>query len=225
MLVYFECFNTVQIAPACLGRIFQYGRIYLYFTDNDIYICYMHSPHLISIIKCHRHLAQWQCPLTATLQFATPIRRAMECLNVNKMFETLSTFCHLKRKRICIRNHVWEKRVNAFGFSQTINHRETTVDNERLQSHFTNEKSGMLGCDKCSKKFQIKAGTDKSFHMGTSQNTVIATAGWSIRHVFTGPISQSIMGKLQLILKDFNQILLTSRLVCLVVVNVSKRLK
>ena len=69
MLAYFECFNTVQIAPACLGRIFQYGRIYLYFTDNDIYICCMHSPHLISIIKCHRHLAHWQFPLTATLQF------------------------------------------------------------------------------------------------------------------------------------------------------------
>ena len=69
MLAYFECFNTVQIAPACLGRIFQYGRIYLYFTDNDIYIYCMHSPHLISIIKCHRHLAHWQFPLTATLQF------------------------------------------------------------------------------------------------------------------------------------------------------------
>ena len=156
---------------------------------------------------------------------ATPIRRAMECLNVNKMFETLFTFCNLRRKCIWIRNHVWEKRANAFGFSQTINHWETTVHNERFQSHFTNEKSGILGCDKCSKKFQIKAGTDKWFHMGASQNTVIASTGWSIKHVFTGPISQSIMGKLQLILKDFNQILLTSRLVCLVVVNVSKCLK
>ena len=29
----------------------------------------MHSPRLISIIKCHRHLPQWQCPLTATSRF------------------------------------------------------------------------------------------------------------------------------------------------------------
>ena len=185
----------------------------------------------LKIKNCHsfpkRIFVYWKSKKNILRSFhytTTPIRRAMECLNVNKIFETLFTFCHLKRKCICIRNHVWEKRVNAFGFSQTINHRETTVDNERFQSHFTNEKSGMLGCDKCSKKFQIKAGTDKC-HMGTSQNTVIATAGWSIKHVFTGPVSQSIMGKLQLILKDFNQILLTSRLVCLVVVNVSKRLK
>ena len=40
MLVYFECFNTVQIALACLRRIFQCGRVYLHFTYNDIYICY-----------------------------------------------------------------------------------------------------------------------------------------------------------------------------------------
>ena len=69
MLVYFECFNTVQIAHACLRRIFQCGRVYLHFTYNNIYICYMHSPHLISIIKCHHHHPYWQCPLTATLRF------------------------------------------------------------------------------------------------------------------------------------------------------------
>ena len=40
MLVYFECFNTVQIAHACLQRIFQCGRVYSHFTYNDIYICY-----------------------------------------------------------------------------------------------------------------------------------------------------------------------------------------
>ena len=32
MLVYEECFNTVQIAHACLRRIFQYGRVHLLFT-------------------------------------------------------------------------------------------------------------------------------------------------------------------------------------------------
>ena len=42
-VVYFECFNTVQIAHACLLRIFRYGRIYLHSTYNDIYICYMHT--------------------------------------------------------------------------------------------------------------------------------------------------------------------------------------
>ena len=40
MLVYFECFNTDQIAHACLRRIFQCRRVYLHFTYNDIYICY-----------------------------------------------------------------------------------------------------------------------------------------------------------------------------------------
>ena len=40
MLVYFECFNTVQIAHACLRRIFQCESVYLHFTYNDIYICY-----------------------------------------------------------------------------------------------------------------------------------------------------------------------------------------
>ena len=69
MLVYEECFDTVQIAHACLRRLFQCGCVYLHFTYNDIYICYMHSPPLISIIECHHHLPQWQCPLTATLQF------------------------------------------------------------------------------------------------------------------------------------------------------------
>ena len=44
MLVYFECFDTVQIAHACLRRIFQCGRAYLYFTYNDIYICYTPVP-------------------------------------------------------------------------------------------------------------------------------------------------------------------------------------
>ena len=69
MLVYKECFNTVQIAHASLRRVFQCGRVYLHFTYNDIYICYMQSPHLISIIKCRHHLPQWQWPLTATLRF------------------------------------------------------------------------------------------------------------------------------------------------------------
>ena len=32
MLVYEEYFNTVQIAHACLRRIFQYGRVHLRFT-------------------------------------------------------------------------------------------------------------------------------------------------------------------------------------------------
>ena len=69
MLVYEEHFNTVQIAHACLRKIFQCGRVYLHFTYNDIYICHMHSPHLISIIKCqHRH-PELQYPLTATLPF------------------------------------------------------------------------------------------------------------------------------------------------------------
>ena len=40
MLAYFEYFNTVQIAHACLRRIFQYGRVYLHFIYNDVYICY-----------------------------------------------------------------------------------------------------------------------------------------------------------------------------------------
>ena len=40
MLVCLECFNTVQIAHACLRRIFQCRRVYLHFTYNDIYICY-----------------------------------------------------------------------------------------------------------------------------------------------------------------------------------------
>ena len=78
MLVYFECFNTVQIAHAslllqithaCLQRIFQNGCIYLHFIYNNIYISYMHSPQLISIIKCHHHRLHWQCILNATLQF------------------------------------------------------------------------------------------------------------------------------------------------------------
>ena len=61
--VYFKCFNTVEIAHACLQRIFLYGRVYLHFTYHDIYVCYIHiyvcyiqSPHLISIIKCHHYL-------------------------------------------------------------------------------------------------------------------------------------------------------------------------
>ena len=29
----------------------------------------MHSPHLISIIKCHHRHPQWQCHLIATLRF------------------------------------------------------------------------------------------------------------------------------------------------------------
>ena len=49
MLVYFEFFNTVQIAHACLRRIFQCGRVYLHFTENDIYICYMNFE--INLIK------------------------------------------------------------------------------------------------------------------------------------------------------------------------------
>ena len=40
LFVYKEYFNTVQIAHACLRRIFQCGRVYLHFTYNDIYICY-----------------------------------------------------------------------------------------------------------------------------------------------------------------------------------------
>ena len=40
MLVYKECFNIIQIAHACLRRIFQCRRVYLNFTYNDIYICY-----------------------------------------------------------------------------------------------------------------------------------------------------------------------------------------
>ena len=62
MHFYFECFNTVQIAHACLPRLFQCGRVYLDFTYNDTYICYMYSPHLISIIKCHHRYSQLQCP-------------------------------------------------------------------------------------------------------------------------------------------------------------------
>ena len=69
MHFYFECFNTVQIAHACLPRLFQCGRVYLDFTYNDTYICYMYSPHLISIIKCHHRYSQLQCPLTTTLRF------------------------------------------------------------------------------------------------------------------------------------------------------------
>ena len=57
----------LSIAHACLLRIFQCGRGYLHFTYNDIYIRYMHLPHLISLSKCHhRHP---QCPLIATLRF------------------------------------------------------------------------------------------------------------------------------------------------------------
>ena len=70
MLVYFECFNRVQIAHGCLRRLFQCGRVYLHFTYNDIYICYMHSKHFArSIIKCHHRHPQLQYPLTATLRF------------------------------------------------------------------------------------------------------------------------------------------------------------
>ena len=68
MLVYFERFNTVHIVHACLRSLFQCGRVYLHFTYNDIYICYMHSPHLRGITKCHHHHPHWQCPLTATLR-------------------------------------------------------------------------------------------------------------------------------------------------------------
>ena len=46
LLVYFECFNTVQIAHACLRRIFQCGRVYLH---NDIYICYNPYNYLLWI--------------------------------------------------------------------------------------------------------------------------------------------------------------------------------
>ena len=53
MLVYFECFNTVEIAHACLRRIFQCGRVYSHFTYNDIYICYsgskMDTQHAIPV--------------------------------------------------------------------------------------------------------------------------------------------------------------------------------
>ena len=55
MLFCFECFNTVQIAHACLQKIYEYRRKYLHFAYNDIYICSMHFSHLISIIKCHHH--------------------------------------------------------------------------------------------------------------------------------------------------------------------------
>ena len=59
-----------KIAHACLRRIFQcMRRVYLHFTYNDIFICYMHSPYLISIIKCHHRHPPWQCPLTAYLRF------------------------------------------------------------------------------------------------------------------------------------------------------------
>ena len=54
-----ECSSNTH---ACLQRIFQCGCVYLHFTYNDIYICYTHSSHLISIIKCHHRLPQWQCP-------------------------------------------------------------------------------------------------------------------------------------------------------------------
>ena len=57
MLVYEECFNTVIITHASLGRIFQYGRVYLHFTYSDIYICYKHSPHLMSIINVTSSMA------------------------------------------------------------------------------------------------------------------------------------------------------------------------
>ena len=40
MIVYKERFNTVQIAHACLRRIFEYGRVYLHLRYNHIYICY-----------------------------------------------------------------------------------------------------------------------------------------------------------------------------------------
>ena len=69
MLVYANCFNTVQTAYACLRRIFQYEHVYLHFIYYDIYVCHMHSTHLISIIKYQYHPPQWQYPLTATLQF------------------------------------------------------------------------------------------------------------------------------------------------------------
>ena len=53
MLVYEECFNTVQIAHACLRRMFQYGRVYLHFIYNDIYIyCRAHNIHIL-IFKVH----------------------------------------------------------------------------------------------------------------------------------------------------------------------------
>ena len=115
----------------------------------------------LKIKNCHsipkRIFVYWKSKKNILRSFhytTTPIRRAMECLNVNKIFETLFTFCHLKRKCICIRNHVWEKRVNALGF-----------------------------------------------------------------------LKQSIIGKLLLIMKDFNHILLTRRAVCLVVINVPKSSK
>ena len=34
-----ECFNAVEIDHACLRRPFKCGRVYLYFTYNDIVIC------------------------------------------------------------------------------------------------------------------------------------------------------------------------------------------
>ena len=43
MFVYDECFNTVQIAHACLQRIFQCGRVYLHFTYSDIYLYLLHA--------------------------------------------------------------------------------------------------------------------------------------------------------------------------------------
>ena len=41
MLVYEECFNTVQIYHACSRRIFQYGFVYLHVIYNNIYVCYI----------------------------------------------------------------------------------------------------------------------------------------------------------------------------------------
>lgn len=43
--------------------------MYLHFTCHNILVCYMHSPHLISIIKRHHHLPQRQCPSSTTLRF------------------------------------------------------------------------------------------------------------------------------------------------------------
>ena len=82
-----SCLFTKNILMrACLFtfHISRYLRLLIH-----IYVCYIQSPHLISIIKCHHYLPQRQSPLTATWRFQQqfvldeiPLQIALEAVHL-----------------------------------------------------------------------------------------------------------------------------------------------
>ena len=114
----------------------------------------MHSPHLIDIIKCHHNLPQWQCPLTATLQFQqrfvlnpTPLQMNLICFSshlrllnwsLELVDQLISSQCAIEElKRCCFYQYTYMV-YNAYFpmptiFLLTFNHHYVTyVDFESL---------------------------------------------------------------------------------------------